>query len=72
MDDNSLFYNGEFLNHDISVLLNTYNDHRLVMGFSLLAVKYPNIKIENPKAVKKSFPAFFEELEKIGFKFEIR
>ena len=72
MDENSLVYNGEFLNRDIEVLLNTYNDHRLVMSFSLLALKYPNIKIENPFVVKKSYPSYFSELKKAGFKFEIR
>ncbi len=52
-------------------LLNTqfssYNDHRMAMSFAPLAL-LGEIKIENPSVVEKSFPHFWEELKRIGFK----
>ncbi|MHA1647353.1 MAG: 3-phosphoshikimate 1-carboxyvinyltransferase, partial [Promethearchaeota archaeon] len=44
--------------------INTYNDHRMAMAFSIMGLKIPNILIENPSCVEKSFPHFFEILEK--------
>ena len=45
-------------------LINTFNDHRMAMAFSIIGLKIPNIIIENPSCVEKSFPHFFENLEK--------
>lgn len=42
----------------------TYNDHRMAMAFSLLAIKDKGIVIENPNCVSKSFPMYWEELSK--------
>jgi len=44
----------------------TYNDHRMAMCLAPLAVIFNEIEIENPKVVSKSFPHFWEELEKCG------
>ncbi|BDT61624.1 MAG: 3-phosphoshikimate 1-carboxyvinyltransferase [Flavobacteriales endosymbiont of Rhyzopertha dominica] len=49
------------------IIINTYNDHRMAMSFSILAIKYNNIFIENPKTVNKSYPNFWKDLKKIGF-----
>ncbi len=43
----------------------TYDDHRMAMSFSLVGLKLPGVRILNPKCVEKSFPGFFEELEKL-------
>jgi 3-phosphoshikimate 1-carboxyvinyltransferase len=40
----------------------TYNDHRMVMAFSLAACGGEPIVIENPACVAKTFPDYFEEL----------
>jgi 3-phosphoshikimate 1-carboxyvinyltransferase len=45
--------------------LETFDDHRLAMSFALAGLKVPGVKIENPECVKKSFPTFWEELEKL-------
>ena len=42
--------------------IETYNDHRLAMGFAILGLKVPGIKIKNPACVKKTFPNFFQKL----------
>ena len=42
--------------------IETYNDHRMAMCFSVLGLKVPGIKIKNPACVKKTFPNFFQKL----------
>lgn len=47
-----------------TVKINTYNDHRIAMCFAILGTKIGNLEIENPDVVKKSFPNFWQELDK--------
>ena len=42
------------------------NDHRTAMSFAVLGLVTPGMKIKNPDCVRKSFPGFWEELEKLG------
>lgn len=46
-------------------IINTYDDHRIAMSFAILGLKVGGIKIENPECVTKSFPEFWEYLERI-------
>ena len=65
---NVMAYNGTLsplINEKI--FLNTHLDHRMAMSFAILASKNPDICIENPGVVDKSFPGFWKELEKLGF-----
>jgi 3-phosphoshikimate 1-carboxyvinyltransferase len=41
----------------------TYNDHRMAMAFSLIGLRVPGISIENPGCVSKTFPNYFDVLE---------
>lgn len=43
----------------------TYSDHRMAMAFAIASLRVPEIHIENPEVVTKSFPTFWEEVEKI-------
>jgi 3-phosphoshikimate 1-carboxyvinyltransferase len=43
--------------------IQTYNDHRMAMAFSLIGLRFDGITIENPSCVSKTFPNFFEVLE---------
>ena len=43
----------------------TYGDHRIAMAFAPLRLIFPDIVIENPEVVDKSFPEFWEEFAKI-------
>ncbi|HEX8965817.1 MAG TPA: 3-phosphoshikimate 1-carboxyvinyltransferase [Patescibacteria group bacterium] len=52
--------------------IDTYNDHRMAMSFSVAATKLPGIIINNPDVVNKTFPDFFKQLAKIGVKVEIK
>lgn len=48
--------------------INTYQDHRMALGFAPLALYFGELYIEDPEVVKKSYPSFWEDLEKVGFK----
>ena len=41
----------------------TYNDHRMAMAFSLIGLRFDGVAIENPLCVSKTFPNYFEVLE---------
>ncbi|MBI5471289.1 MAG: 3-phosphoshikimate 1-carboxyvinyltransferase [Ignavibacteriae bacterium] len=45
--------------------LDTNDDHRLAMSFALAGLKAPGVRIENPDCVRKSFPKFWSEWEKL-------
>lgn len=48
--------------------VNTYDDHRLAMAFSVLALRVPGLEIADPGCVAKTFPDFFEHLALLGAK----
>ena len=50
-----------------SVIIKTYHDHRMAMGFAPWATKIP-VTIEDRDVVNKSYPRFWEDLSSIGFK----
>jgi 3-phosphoshikimate 1-carboxyvinyltransferase len=43
----------------------TYNDHRMAMSLALLGLKIPGVVIDNPGCVAKTYPRFFEDLERL-------
>lgn len=49
------------------VTIKTYEDHRMAMAFAPLALKINQLEIEEPEVVGKSYPSFWEDLEKAGF-----
>lgn len=46
-------------------VIETYNDHRVAMSFTLLTLKEKGIKISNPMCCKKTFENFYEVFEKM-------
>ncbi|EOR94482.1 5-Enolpyruvylshikimate-3-phosphate synthase [Arcticibacter svalbardensis MN12-7] len=47
--------------------IKTYEDHRMAMAFAPLALKIPQLEIEDPQVVGKSYPTFWDDLLKAGF-----
>ncbi len=45
----------------------TYEDHRMAMAFTPLALKSENINIMHPEVVSKSYPHFWDDLKEVGF-----
>ena len=46
--------------------IDTYDDHRMAMCFSLVALAGVPIRINDPKCVNKTFPEYFEKFTAIG------
>lgn len=50
-----------------SITIQTYEDHRMAMAFAPLALVFPEVIIEEPQVVDKSYPTFWKHLESQGF-----
>ena len=46
----------------------TYNDHRMAMCFSLIALSNTPVTILDPKCTAKTFPTYFSEFEKLSIR----
>jgi 3-phosphoshikimate 1-carboxyvinyltransferase len=44
-------------------VIQTYNDHRMAMAFSLIGLRFDGVTIEDPACVSKTFPGYFDILE---------
>jgi 3-phosphoshikimate 1-carboxyvinyltransferase len=65
---NALEWNGERSNADRSPVIATYEDHRMAMAFAPVSVcRKEGIRIADPQVVSKSYPSYWEDLEKAGF-----
>jgi len=61
--DSMTIYPQKQLNDNISI--ETYNDHRIAMCFSLFCLKNLNITIQNPNCVNKTYPDYFKDLKSV-------
>ena len=43
----------------------TYDDHRMAMSFALIGLRVPGIKIADPGCTAKTYPNYFEDLERL-------
>ena len=66
LDDNCIKITPTTISEE-STIISTYEDHRMAMAFSALAMKMKEITIENPDVVKKSYPNFWNDLKSLGF-----
>ena len=65
-NDNTLIWDGETCEPSFEPI-DTYEDHRMALAFAPLAFKFPQIEINNPEVVSKSYPHYWEDLKKVGF-----
>ena len=47
----------------VPAVIETYEDHRVAMAFTLLGLKANGIVISNPMCCKKTFETYYEVLE---------
>lgn len=47
-------------------VIETYNDHRMAMSFSILGLKAAGIQIDNPGCTAKTYPQFFTDFERLA------
>lgn len=50
-----------------TIVINTYHDHRMAMGFAPWATLM-DLEIEAPEVAKKSYPEFWDDLKQVGFR----
>lgn len=48
-----------------SASIQTFNDHRMAMAFSLIGLRLDGVTIENPSCVSKTFPNYFDVLDSL-------
>ncbi len=66
-DHSVLYWNGRRKEADACPSIDTYEDHRMAMAFAPASLVLPEIRINEPQVVSKSYPRYWEHLEKAGF-----
>ena len=64
---NDLIWDGSRCDAMSRPVIDTYDDHRMAMTFAPAAHKFPGLIINNPSVVTKSYPTFWEHLQKVGY-----
>ena len=67
-----LVWNGAIetnLVHDPPVV-KTYHDHRMALAFAPASMVYPQVIIDDPLVITKSYPGYWNDLKKVGFEIE--
>lgn len=62
-----LSWEGERCAPDPDPVISTYHDHRMAMAFAPAALVRGEIRIDDPMVVTKSYPRFWDHLERAGF-----
>lgn len=63
--DKLIVYGGRVVIPSSLVYLDPHKDHRMAMTFGILSMKYPWIRVTDKECVTKSFPNFWEILDRI-------
>jgi 3-phosphoshikimate 1-carboxyvinyltransferase len=67
-DGSSLAWNGQKSHSAKAPVVATYEDHRMAMAFAPVAIcRQDGINISDPEVVSKSYPSYWEDLQKAGF-----
>lgn len=60
-------WHGQRCNTTSPIVIDTHNDHRIAMAIAPAALRHDNIWIENPQVTDKSYPTFWDDLQRAGF-----
>ena len=63
-----LEWDGERCLTDETIVIETYEDHRMAMSFAPACLKFENMYINHPEVVTKSYPSFWDDMQQGGFK----
>lgn len=66
VNDSELIWDGK-RGEPTGEAIDTYEDHRMAMAFAPAALCLPQVQINDPKVVTKSYPRFWEDLRSAGF-----
>lgn len=67
VDDSQLIWDGERCQPQPDAAIDTYEDHRMALAFAPLAFVMPELRINNPHVVTKSYPHYWADLRNAGF-----
>lgn len=67
-NDEEVVWDGERCVAQPLPIIDTYDDHRMAMAFAPLSIKLGRIGINHPEVVSKSYPNFWQDMQKAGFK----
>lgn len=70
VDEDSIGWDGEKCDYSLPICIATYSDHRMAMAFAPCALRFGEIWMENPDVVEKSYPSFWHDICKVGFRVE--
>ena len=65
-EDSILYWDGERCERS-GEAIDTYEDHRMAMAFAPACLVLPDICINNPHVVSKSYPRYWDDLKAAGF-----
>lgn len=65
--DSILWWDGERCPADEQPGIDTYEDHRMAMAFAPACLVRPDIRINEPQVVSKSYPRYWDDLQAAGF-----
>ena len=65
-EDSILYWDGERCERS-GEAIDTYEDHRMAMAFAPACLVLPDICINNPHVVSKSYPHYWDDLKAAGF-----
>ena len=65
-NDNELYWDGERCKPSMELGIDTYEDHRMALAFAPYAFATDGLIINNPNVVTKSYPLFWEDIQKVG------
>ncbi|MBR5803858.1 MAG: 3-phosphoshikimate 1-carboxyvinyltransferase [Bacteroidaceae bacterium] len=66
-DDRVLEWTGERCQPEEDAVIDTYEDHRMAMAFAPACMVLGELCVRNPQVVSKSYPRYWEDLQKAGF-----
>ena len=67
VDNSQLIWDGERCEPMPDAAIDTYEDHRMALAFAPLAFVMPEIRINNPHVVTKSYPHYWTDMLSAGF-----
>ena len=65
-NNNELSWDGERCEPSMELGIDTYEDHRMALAFAPYAFATDGLIINNPNVVTKSYPLFWEDIQKVG------
>ena len=67
-ENGMLEWDGERCLKDETIVIDTYDDHRMAMAFAPASIVFKDMYINYPEVVAKSYPSFWDDLQQSGFK----